>query len=648
MGVATTATDRTMRVRIAPDQGAAIKLTADLDDPGGVSTVGAAFASSPDEAFHGFGGRRNTTDHRGGRFYNWLEEFSQRPDAFAPITLLPTFDDVYQFPGGADAAYYVQTSFVSSNGYAAWLERDELSRFRLAADRDDAWHVAVAAPALELVVAPGDGPTAVATMTAITGRNPVPPDWSLGPMVSRAVEPGVVSASAYAAAVTADLDEVERLDLPLTGFSIEGWPLLEEAGVLEEIIGRMRARDIRPVVYLKPFVGGSEGYERADNLATAVSNGWVATTPGGLPYLFGTPLGFAGIAALLDLTIPDAREWYAGRVREVLDLGAEGFMQDFGEQVFVDMRFADGSTGAQMHNRYPVDYHRLTREVFDDYVAEHPEREPWFFVRSGYTGRPGSAASESASWGGDNTTDWSRASGIGSVVPDMLNRGLGGAYGYATDIGGYFDLFSPPDEELVLRWAQLASLIPVNRLHGSPINGTHVPWSFGDAFVEDYRVTIERHLDAQPLIRALWREAAETGAAIARPLWWHHPDDDRARAEDQQWLLGPDVLVAPVVEPGATTRTLWLPEGCWQHVETGQEHTGPDEITVDAPLTSLPWFVRCGTDPLGDAARADGSTDGATGTDAPTTARPKPQVRNSGPTPPRHQGMGPLRSRGGR
>ena len=564
-----------------------------------VAGVAAAFACSSDEAFHGFGGRRDRTDQRGQRFANWCEEFMQRPDAAEwLIRLLPGVDDRWQWPSGAQSAYYVQSLFISSRGYGFWLASDARTRFRMACDRGDAWHASVADSDLEFVIAPGDGPTAVRHLTAITGRNPVPPEWALGPMISRTVEVMGESPERYAAKVEADLEAIERLDLPITAFSIEGWPMLAERASLLGIVDRMRARGIRPVTYYKAFVGGSRRYEEAGRLHDAIDRGLVARSPLGLPYLFGSPLGLGGPAALLDFSNPETRSWWRQRIRAGLDAGAEGFMQDFGEQTMEMMRFHDGSTGRHMHNRLPVLFHRTTKEALDEYVAEHPDREPWFFVRSGYTGRPGSAAYEHTSWGGDVTTDWSRASGIGSVIPDLLNRGLGGAYGYATDVGGYIDNFGGPDAELFTRWSQLAALLPCHRVHGSPIHGAHVPWSFDDETVERYRATIKLHRRATPLILALWEEASRTGAPICRPLWWHHPHDARARREEQQFLLGPDLLVAPVITRGATTREVYLPAGSWTDAATGRTYDGPATVLVDAPLDRLPHFLRRDTTPF--------------------------------------------------
>jgi alpha-glucosidase (family GH31 glycosyl hydrolase) len=320
----------------------------------------------------------------------------------------------------------------------------------------------------------------------------------------------------------------------------------------------------------------------------------VVRTAAGQPYYTTSTTGVP--IALLDFTNPAAVRFWQTQVRKALDVGADGFMQDFGEEVLFDMHFADGETGATMHNRYPVLYARATREAFTAYARAHPDRSLFFFTRAGYSGSPGSAAYEGGNFPGDETTDWSHASGLASLTTDMLSRAIGGAYGYGTDIGGYYDYTSPPTtKELFLRWAEWAALSPIFRLHGSGRAGTHTPWSYDAQTVRIYIAVSRLHLAAVPLIMKLWRQADRTGMPITRPLWLQYPNDPRARLQDQEWLLGPDVLVAPVVTSSAQARAVYFPKGCWRSPTDGKLYRGPDEITVTAPLGRLPYFFVCGT-----------------------------------------------------
>jgi alpha-glucosidase (family GH31 glycosyl hydrolase) len=143
----------------------------------------------------------------------------------------------------------------------------------------------------------------------------------------------------------------------------------------------------------------------------------------------------------------------------MLELGADGFMDDFGEQVEPHMVFFDGSTGGTMHNRISALQNEATREAIDDFLVDKPEREIFFFSRAGYSGRPGAAAYENATFPGDESVGWSPETGLPSIVPDMLNRAVGG-------------------------------------LHGSAFNGVRMPWFWEPD-------------DPEPKAQALWKAAAD-------------------------------------------------------------------------------------------------------------------------------------------
>ncbi len=591
---------RKLVVRVAPDRGGAIRVRVRPTPDDGVAVMSDSFATAPGEAFRGFGGRHNALDQHGHAFYSWVEQENVGAGPLQPLAdpLPDGGGNRYLFPNGPTAAYYAQPLFISSRPYGFLLSQPQLARFRMASDRPDAWAVAASAPSLDYVVAPGPGRTAIRSLTAITGRQRVPPRWAAGTMLDRAVKLNQ-DAGEYRGQVQDDLRDIRLHHLPLDAYRIEGWPLLPKP-TLRRVIERLHRRGIRALLYFRGFVGqDTAGTEEQDEFGTAIANGYVAThLDGTTPYVFVSNFNAPG--AVVDFTNPAAVRWWDGRLRDALDMGADGFMQDFGEQVQLDMRFHDGETGATMHNRLPVLYHRATRAFLDRYARRHPGRSFWFFTRTGYTGRPGAAAYENANFPGDETTDWSRSSGLASIATDMLNRGVGGATGFTMDIGGYVDVHTPATtRELFVRWAEAAALSPYFRLHGSVGAGTHTPWSYGPATLRTYRRLSRLHLRARPLILRLWRQSARSGIPVARPLWLQAPGDRNAARQDQEWMLGPDVLVAPVVIEGARARRVYFPAGCWRDPVDGAEIAGGRRLRVRAPLWRLPYFTRCGTHPLG-------------------------------------------------
>jgi alpha-D-xyloside xylohydrolase len=588
----TVATDdpsgRTAIVDVRPDRGDAVRTAVAFQPATGVAFVGAGFRSGPDEAFHGFGGRRNAIDQAGQSFFNFIDQ--------TPL----------QGPGTGgqpQTGWYQQAQFISSRPYGFFLDQSELSLWRMRSDRNDAWQVESNSPEIRFTVAPGRAARAIRTLTAITGREPVPPRWQTAPIFSQTLtgaQQGKTAAT-YEAEIRASVRKIRQLHLPYKSFAFEGWWLLEQNGSFDDIVRLIRRNGMHPLVYFRAFAG-NEGYGYEDPAAydTAIRRGYVATRADGSPYVFGNTFDPTKSAVQLDFTNPRTVAWWRQRLVAALDAGADGFMQDFGEQTMWTMHFADGTTGNVMHNRYPVDFHRVTRQIIDRWHRDHPGRTlPMFYVRSGYSGRPGSAAYESANWCGDYESSWSRSTGLAALTTDMLNRAVGGAYGFQCDTGGIMDLRSGPvTRELFLRWSWFAALTPGNRLHGGAVFGQKFPWSFDDRAARIYRNTLRLHRAAEPYIMRLWRTAKRTGMPITRPLWLTYPRMAGVDHIDQEYLLGPNVLVAPVVTRGATRRAVQFPPGCWRDPVTGARFEGASTHQVPAPIDRHVYFFRCGTTPF--------------------------------------------------
>jgi len=442
---------------------------------------------------------------------------------------------------------------------------------------------------MRLVVSPRDAAGAIGALTAITGRHRRPPAWSTGPTISRAVQP-TKSTTEYQQAIADDLDHLQKDGLPVTAYCFEGWALLP-ASFVESAIASLAAGGLHACLYIRSFVAQDlAGTQPPGDYDEAVAKGYVAMTDKGEPYLAPGPFPGSPLA-VIDFTSPEARAWWKGKVRAMLDLGADGFMDDFGEQVLPDMVFADGTTGRETHNRYPTLQHQATREAIDEYVQDHPGREIYFFGRAGYTG---SAAHENATFPGDELNDFSKGAGLPSIIPDMLNRAVGGAYGFTTDIAGYGDFkYASATKELYVRWSEAAALTPFFRVHNGPLVGPKMPWSYDAETEEAWKAMADLHQSVQPDLMKAWDEALATGMPVVRPLWLADAASATTPHNDDEWLLGPDLLAAPVVEEGATEREVWIPSGCWQAKGEGEMVTGPRGITVAAPLGELPWYRRC-------------------------------------------------------
>jgi sulfoquinovosidase len=594
-------TGRVIDLEVKPADNNSFEVKMAVNPAQGVVMVADSFVLRQEESFHGFGGRHNAVNQRGNLLTNFIQAQNIGAGPLAPVANTASGKgEGYMFPSGPDAAYYISTAFASSGGYGFMLDSTRPSRYDLGSSNPDTWQVNVSGTEMTYLVAPGAEKRALQSLSGLQGRHRVPLQVDLGPTLSRAVR--VLSAQAddaasYEAKIMDDLAKIDSFKLPVKGYVFEGWEILPRE-TSKTIIKTLHDRNIRAYLYIRNYVGlDVANTERPETFTEALQEGYVVTDAAGLPYLFGTPFG--GLGAAIDFTNPAANKWWEGRIREMLvELGADGFMQDFGEHIALDMHFFDGSTGQTMHNHYPTLFHQTTRKIIDD-IEQKTGRHIFFWTRAGYSGRQGSSGFESSNFPGDETSDWSRASGIASLTTDMLSRGATGSYGYNTDIGGYFDFHvGAADAELYTRWSFWAALSPVFRVHNSSSNGVRMPWFYGEQTLAYWRKAAELHLKAAPLIMQLWQEAQTTGVPPIRGMWVEYPKDARARKEDQQWMLGPDVLVAPVVVQGAKSRKVYLPQGCWRHVDTGSQFEGPKEVTVPAPIDSLPYFFKCGTNPF--------------------------------------------------
>jgi alpha-D-xyloside xylohydrolase len=603
--LSTTEPGRKLVVRIGPDPlaptGVRVRVTPTPGD--GVIAMGDAFRSGTDERFYGFGARHNSMNQRGEALSTWINDQPTGTGVFKGTwkQLAPAQGEKYLTASGQHGTHYPQSLFVSSRPYGFFLDNDEIVRWRMAADHPDAWHVSAAGRSLDYTVVTGAAGEAMRQITQINGRHRLPPAWAQRPSLLRisGVSDWFPPRSGYERKVRNDLAEIEKRKPPIGSYAVEGWARFSPES-LQEVRRRLAALDIRMMLYLRGYVSAdTAGVEPRKYYYEAKKHGYlIPDRRTGNPVLFGTGYGTPG--GLIDFTNPAAVRWWEGRVIELLELGASGFMLDFGEQVVDNMRFHDGRTGAQMHNAYPALMHKITREIADRWSAENPERGPIFiYTRTGSSGRQGAAAHEMANFPGDWTSDWSLYGGLGGQTKDMLNRAVGGAWGFVTDIGGLYDFVTPPlSKELFIRWSQWAALTTFHRLHNSSTRQVRMPWSFDEEAYRLWEDSARLHDRAVPLIQQLWKDASEGGLPPLRPMWLAAPDDPAAGREEQAWMLGDNVLVAPVVTKGARTRRINLPSGCWTYAGDGRDYEGRREVTVPAPLSQLPYFTRCGTTPF--------------------------------------------------
>jgi alpha-glucosidase len=365
----------------------------------------------------------------------------------------------------------------------------------------------------------------------------------------------------------------------------------------DELVADLAEQDIRVLTYVNTWLvdAADKGEQSLRNLyAEAAEAGYLVLDPRGEVYLLDQG-GFS--AALVDLTNPDARDWYADVIAtDVLGVGADGFMADFGEGLPFDAVLHDGDPAIE-HNRWPLLWAQTVSEACER--ADKPDCVAWF--------RSGSAGMEQYAplfWNGDQMVTWSADDGMASALLGTFSAGVSGWHLTHSDTGGYTSInalvtdYVRP-EELNQRWAEIEAFGVMMRTHegNRPADNEQV------YDTEQTRAAFARmtrlYQALAPYRAEVVAEAIDTGVPALRHTWLQYPGTEAA-ASDAQFFFGPSILVAPVLAPDEQTVDVALPPGDWVHLLTGEQVTGGQTIEVDAPLGSPAAFVRADDERLDD------------------------------------------------
>jgi alpha-D-xyloside xylohydrolase len=272
-----------------------------------------------------------------------------------------------------------------------------------------------------------------------------------------------------------------------------------------------------------------------------------------------------------------AATWWQKKHRPLLEMGVDTFKTDYGEYIPEDAVFANGRSGAAEHNLYPYRYNEAVYRAVEEYRGAE---DTLLWSRAAWTG----SQRYPVHWGGDPQTSFV---GMAAALKGGLSASLSGFGYWSHDIGGFR---GEPDPEVYIRWAQFGLLSSHSRCHGTT---PREPWAFGEEALDIFRQYARLRYRLLPYIYSVAADTARTGLPSVRPLVLEYQDDPLVADLDDQFLLGSDLLVAPVFD-GATTRTVYLPEGEWVDWWSQERHAGGQTVDVDAPLDTLPLFVRAG------------------------------------------------------
>ncbi len=540
-----------------------------------------------DECVWGGGEQMSYFNMRGRKFPLWTSEPGVGRDKTTEITFKA---DVSSKAGG-DYYHtnYPQPTYISSRHYALHVETTAYSVFDF---RRDTFHEieAWAVPEHLEFFAADTFKNLVGQLSARFGRQPELPDW---------VYNGAIIGLKDGEQSFARLERIRAAGVKVSGLWCEDWVGLrhtsfgarlfwdwkaneERYPALRQKIAELADNNIRFLGYVNPYlcVDGSFFPE-------AEAKGYFAKNDAGETALVDFGEFDCGV---VDFTNPDAMDWFAETIigQNMLDFGLSGWMADFGEYLPIDIHLSNGVDAKLMHNAWPT----IWAEVNAKAVASRGKiGETLFFMRAGFTGVQAHCP---LLWGGDQSVDFTRHDGLVTVMSGALSSGLLGNAYHHSDIGGYTSLFgNVRTAELIMRWAEMGAFTPVMRTHEGNRPRDNLQIDQDEAVLKHFARMTSIYVHLAPYLKALSKEAAETGLPVQRPLFLHHEDDRRTYEIQDAYLYGAELLIAPVWQAGQNERTLYLPKGAeWVHVWSGATHDGGQEVTVAAPLGQPPVFFR--------------------------------------------------------
>ncbi|MEU4192409.1 alpha-xylosidase [Kribbella sp. NPDC026611] len=500
-------------------------------------------------------------------------------ERFGPLVKNGQVVDIWNADGGtsSEQAYKSVPFFLSSKGYGVFVDSPAHVSFEVGSEVTSRNQFSVAGQELQYYVLAGPTPKDVLSRyTALIGRPARVPAWSMGLWLSTSFT------TDYTEETTSEfVAGMAERDLPLSVFHFDCFWMRQfhwcdfqwDPAAFPDPAGmvrRLKERGLRVSLWINPYVAQrSVLFEEGRRL------GYLLKRSDGSVWQW--DLWQAGMA-IVDFTNPAATAWYRAKLQELIDLGVDCFKTDFGERIPTDVAWYDGSDPERMHNYYPQLYNAA---VFGLLEENRGTGEAVLFARSATAG----GQQFPVHWGGDCESTF-------EAMAESLRGGLSLAasgFGYwSHDIGGFE---GTPDAAIFKRWVQFGLLSSHSRLHGS--SSYRVPWAFDDEAVGVLRRFTKLKLSLMPYLMTAAGEAHREGIPMMRPMVLEFPGDPAVAYLDRQYMLGPDLLVAPVMSFDGKV-SFYLPAGTWTHLLSGEQLAGPRWVEAEYGFDSLPLFVREG------------------------------------------------------
>ncbi|PFG13546.1 TIM-barrel domain-containing protein [Bacillus sp. es.036] len=557
------------------------------------------FYTPTNEEFFGFGERYNQIGKRG--------------------TEVDTY--VYnQYRNQGERTYLAVPFFLNTNGYGVLVNSTHYSKFKLATEKQDMYSFTTdtggsSGSMLDYYFIHGtDLPDVIANYTDVTAKPEMLPKWAFGLWMSAnewdrqsEVDNAVAQASNYDIPATAMVLEQwsdehtfyafnDAQYTPVSGGQSLGYEDYTFGGKWSDpkgMVDNAHANDIRVLMWQIPVLKYTDyDYEQKDNDESYMINqGYAVENGDGSPYRVPENKWF-GNSLLLDFTNQQATDWWMSKRSYLFDdIGIDGFKTDGGEMVWGrDVSFENGKTGDEMRNQYPNEY----VEAYSEF-AKSKQSDALTFSRAGTTG----AQEHGIFWAGDQTSTFSA---YREAIRAGLSANASGIPFWSWDLAGFTGSF--PTAELYKRSTTMSAFSPIMQFHSEKANPSvseeRSPWNVADrtgdsTVIDTFREYTNMRMNLLPYIYSEAKKSSDQGVPLMKSLGIEYPEDSNTHDISTQYLFGDNLLVSPIVEQGAQSRDLYLPEGEWIDFFYGAQRPGNQTINYYAGVDDLPVFVKSGS-----------------------------------------------------
>lgn len=526
-----------------------------------------------DEQFYGLGDKTGFLNKRGYEYDNWNTD--------NPEPQVESFKTLYKsipFLIGVKDGY----------PYGLFFDNTYKSHFDLGKESSSYYFYGAKDGQLNYYIIGGKTLKEIVTnYTYLTGRVPLPQKWMLGYQQSR-----------WCYSVSEDevrriADSLRSNDLPcdvlhfdidyMDGFRVFTWRK-DTYQDPKSFIKELADKGFRVMPIIDPGVKVDKDYWVYKE---GLEKGYFAKSPDGTVYVNEV---WPGDAVYPDFGRKEVRDWWSKNVKFLVDLGTCGVWNDMNEPASFKGPFPDDvvfydedqkANHSKMHNVYG---HNMARATYKG-LKKLTNKRPYVITRAAYSG----SQKYTTVWTGDNQSLWTH---IQMMVPQLCNLGLSGFAFAGTDIGGFGADCTP---ELLSRWIEAGIFSPLLRNHAAVGTRAQEPWAFGEPTLSIYRKYLKLRYHLISYLYDRFYHESKTGLPVMRPLILNYPHDKNVQYMNDEYMIGNDLLVAPVLMEGQTTRQVYLPEGNWLDFWTGAEYTGQNTILVKAELADLPLFIKKNT-----------------------------------------------------